>query len=152
MAEKFYITYNQVHKTICSLAGRIADSGFDPDVIEAAYISMLNSFLTKNFQTRPLYNDLVGGPRIGESFLGVPEGMVFSFKDSLKYYPYDFPAFRLRGVLDPGLYKDDRTLSNLRKYSIMIDFRIKYLLDMKQEREAEALFKRYQAYLSKFSQ
>ena len=35
MAEKFYITYNQVHKTICSLAGRIADSGFDPDVIVA---------------------------------------------------------------------------------------------------------------------
>jgi hypothetical protein len=123
---------------------------FDPHVIERAYIKMLNSFLTKNFQTRPLYDDLIGGPKIGETYLGVPEGMAFSFKDSLKYHPYDFPVFELRGVLDRTVYKDDRTLSNLRKYSIMMDLRMKYLSDFKQEREAEALFKRYQAYLSKF--
>lgn len=125
---------------------------FDPGIIEKAYISMLNSFLIKNFQTRPLYDDLISGPNIGKLFSRIPEGMVFSFKDSTKYYPYDFPTFELRGVLDKRVYKDDRTLSNLRRYPRMIDLRIKYLLSFKQEKEAEALFKRYQDYLSKFPQ
>jgi hypothetical protein len=122
---------------------------FDPDVIERAYINMLNSFLIKNFKTRPLYDDLIAGPKIGKLFSRIPEGMVYSLKDSVKYYPYDFPAFQLRGVLDEGVYKDDRALSNLRKYSFMIDLRIKYLMDLKQESEAEAIFNRHQTLLSK---
>ena len=35
MDEKFYVSYNTVHKLIKKLAQRIEDSGFDPDVIVA---------------------------------------------------------------------------------------------------------------------
>lgn len=33
--DKYYLTYNQIHRTIKKLAGQIVDSGFDPDVIVA---------------------------------------------------------------------------------------------------------------------
>jgi len=32
---RYYLTYNRIHKTIRRLAGRILESGFDPDVIVA---------------------------------------------------------------------------------------------------------------------
>lgn len=128
---------------------------FDPQIIQRAYINMLNSFLLKNFKNKPLYDGMIRGPKIGKMYLRVPEGMVFSLKDSLsagskfgKYYPYDFPNFELRGVLDKNIHKDDRTLFNLKRYPFMIDLRVKYLSDFKQEGEAKALFRRYEALLS----
>lgn len=120
---------------------------FEPQVIEGAYVSMLNSFLTKNFENRPLYDDLIGGPKVGKMYLRVPEGMVFSLKDSLRYYPYEFPYFELRGVLDRKVHKGERTRFNLRSYPLMIDLRLRYLSEFKQEEEARALVNRYQTLL-----
>ena len=34
-ADKFYVSYNTVHKLVKGLAERITESGFDPDVIVA---------------------------------------------------------------------------------------------------------------------
>jgi len=117
---------------------------FDPQVIERAYVGMLNSFLHKNFDSRPLYDDLIGGPKIGTGYLRIPEGMVLSLKDSLRYYPYDFPDLELRGVLDRDVYRDDRTLFNLKRYPFMIDLRLRYLSEFKREEEAETLFRRHE--------
>jgi hypothetical protein len=122
---------------------------FDAGVIERAYISMFNSFLTGNFGSRPLYDDLTGGPRIGKAYLRVPEGLAFSLKDSLKYYSYDFPELELRGVFDQAVFKDDRTLFNLKKYPSMVDLRMRYLSDFGREEEAQALSKRYKSLLSR---
>jgi hypothetical protein len=121
---------------------------YDGNVIERAYTNMLNSFVIKNFDSQPLYNDLIGGPKIAEAFLRIPEGMVFSLRDSLSYYPYDFPQFELRGVLDRTLFKDERTQFNLRRYPFMIDLRLKYLSQFGQESEAERLADMYRAILS----
>jgi hypothetical protein len=121
---------------------------YDGNVIETAYMNMLNSFIIKNFSRRPVYDDLIGGPKVGETFLRIPEGMVFSLKDSLSYYPYDFPQFELRGVLDRTVFKDQRTLFNLKRYPFMIDLRLKYLSDFKRESEADQLAKMYKAVLS----
>ena len=121
---------------------------FEPQIIERAYINMFNSFLVKNFKNRPLYDDLIGGSKIGGRYLRIPEGMVFSLRDSLKYYPYAFPDFELRGVLDRSIYKDNRTLFNLKRYPFMVDLRIKYSSDFKQKEEATALLRRYEAFLS----
>ncbi len=121
---------------------------YDGNVIETAYMNMLNSFIIKNFDSRPLYDDLIRGPKIGEAFLRIPEGMVFSLKDSLSYYPYDFPQFELRGVLDRTVFKDQRTLLNLKRYPFMIDLRFRYLTDFEQESEADRLAKMYKAVLS----
>jgi hypothetical protein len=121
---------------------------FDPQVIERAYIGMFNSFLDKNFESRPLYDDLIGGPKIGDIYLRIPEGMVLSLKDSLGYYPYQFPDLELRGVLDRDVYRDDRTLFNLKRYPFMIDLRLRYLSDFKREEETEDLFRRYEPLLT----
>lgn len=122
---------------------------FDPQVIERAYIGMFDSFLDKSFDSRPLYDDLIGGPKVGGTYLRIPEGIVLSLKDSLKYHPHSYPDFELRGVLDRDVYKNDRTLFNLRRYPFMIDLRLRYLSDFKQEEETEALFRRYEPVLTR---
>ncbi len=122
---------------------------FDPQIIERAYVDMLNSFLLKNFKNKPLYDDMAGEARFGKMYLKIPEGMVFSFKDSLKYYPYDSPDFKLGGVLEESIFKDDRTLFNLRRYPFMIEARMKYLAHFRREQEADALFRKYEAVLTK---
>ena len=121
---------------------------YDGNVIETVYMNILNSFLSRNFDRRPLYDDLVGGPKIGQAYLRIPEGMVFSLKDSLGYYPYDFPEFELRGVLDKAVFKDERALFNLKRYPFMIDLRLRYLSDFKREDEAEQLLRIYRAVLA----
>lgn len=121
---------------------------FDPQVIERAYVGMFDGFLDKSFDGRPLYDDLIGGPKVGKAYLRIPEGMVLSLKDSLEYYPYGYPDFELRGVVSGNIYKHDRTLFNLKRYPFMIDLRLRYLSDFKQEEETEALFRRYEPVLS----
>jgi hypothetical protein len=115
----------------------------NPQVIEEAYTDMLNSFLTKNFRTRPLYDDLIGESRFEKLYLKIPEGMVYSLKDSLRYYPYDFPDLEIRGIMDRNIYKGDRTIFNLNRYPFMVDARLKYLSYFKLEGEVSALGKRY---------
>ena len=122
---------------------------FDPQVIERAYIGMFDSFLDRNFNSRPLYDDLIGGLKVGKAYLRIPEGMVFSLRDSLTYYPYDFPDFEFRGVMDRNVYKHDRTLFNLKRYPFMIDLRLRYLSEFKQEKEATPLFRRYELVLTR---
>jgi hypothetical protein len=120
---------------------------FNPQIIENAYTDMLNSFLARNFQTRPLYDDLIGESRFEKLYLKNPEGMAYSLKDSLRYYPYDFPNLEIRGIMDHRIYKDDRTLFNLNRYPFMIDARLKYLSYFKWEGEVEALQRRYEKLL-----
>ncbi len=119
---------------------------FDPYVIEEAYTNMLNSFLLKNYEQRPIYDDLVLETKIGKMFVKIPEGLVYSLKDSVKYYPFDFPDFQLRGIRDEKIYKDDRTLNNLKKYPLMIQARIDYLTYFNQQSEAKKLKEKYLKY------
>jgi hypothetical protein len=121
---------------------------YDPDIIQKAYENMLNSFIFNNIEDRPLYDGKMGGPKLGEGLFRVPEGMIFALKDSLKYRPFDFPDFELRGVLDESIFKDPRTLFNLKKYPQMINLRIKYLSDFGQQSEAEKLGTKYRVLLS----
>ncbi len=122
---------------------------FDPQVIQEAYINMLNSFLVKNYRQKPIYDNLIRETDIGKMFVKIPEGLVYSLKDSLKYYPFDFPDFELRGIKDEGIYKDDRTLNNLKNYPLMIDARINYLNYFNQKDEALKLKEEYFEYLPK---
>jgi hypothetical protein len=120
---------------------------YNPQIIEKAYTDMLNGFLTKNFQTRPLYDDLIGESRFDKLYLKIPEGMAYALKDSLQYYPYHFPNFEIRGIMNNKTYKDDRTLFNLNRYPFMIDARLKYLSYFNREGEVQALERRYEKLL-----
>ncbi len=54
--EKFYVSYNTVHKLIKQLADKIIDSGFDPDVIVAIGSGgFLPARIIKTFINRPIY-------------------------------------------------------------------------------------------------
>jgi len=146
--ELYRTSEEEIHRFLLRVIPYEEGHPYNPRVIQRAYINMLNSFLTRNFKGKPVYDGMIGGPRIGRDFLRIPEGLVFSFRDSLRYYPCEFPNFELRGVLDESIYKDDRTLYNLKRYRLMVELRMKYLSEFKREKEAEALRRRYEALLT----
>jgi len=121
---------------------------FDPNLIEEAYIDMLNSFFVKNYWWKPIYDNLLRETKIGKMFVKIPEGLVYSLKDSVKYYPFDFPDFELRGIKDKRIYKDDRTLNNLKQYPLMMSARMNYLTYFDQKNEALKLKEKYPDYLT----
>ena len=56
MDEKFYVSYNTVHKLIKGLARKIEESGFDPDVIVAIGSGgFIPARIIKTFINRPIY-------------------------------------------------------------------------------------------------
>jgi hypothetical protein len=121
---------------------------FNPYVIEEAYNNMLNSFFIKNYGQKPIYDDMLLETKIGKMFAEIPEGLVYSLKDSVKYYPFDFPDFQLRGVKDEKIYKNDRTFNDLNKYPFMIQARITYLNYFNHQSEASNLKEKYLKYFS----
>ncbi|MFQ6003330.1 MAG: hypothetical protein ACE5KJ_06245, partial [Candidatus Zixiibacteriota bacterium] len=121
---------------------------FDPNVIQEAYINMLNSFIVKNYAEKPIYDDLVRESNVGQMFVRIPEGLTYRLRDSVRYYPFDFPDLELRGIKDEGIYKDGRTLDILRQYSLMVGARINYLTYFNQKSEASKLKERYLGYLT----
>jgi hypoxanthine phosphoribosyltransferase len=63
--EKFYVSYNTVHKLVKELAQRITESNFDPDVIVAIGSGgFIPARIIKTFINRPIY-------AVGISYYGV---------------------------------------------------------------------------------
>ena len=91
----------------------------------------------------------MGEQEIGNMLVKIPEGLIYSMKDTLAYYPYDFPNFRLRGVTDQNMYRDERTRLFLLLYPIMIRERIKYLQQFGKTNQADALSEKYESILRK---
>ncbi len=56
MSDKFYVSYNTVHKLVKGLAEKILASGFDPDVIVAIGSGgFIPARIIKTFINRPIY-------------------------------------------------------------------------------------------------
>ena len=65
MSDKFYVSYNTVHKLVKGLAEKILASGFDPDVIVAIGSGgFIPARIIKTFINRPIY-------AVGISYYGV---------------------------------------------------------------------------------
>lgn len=65
MSDKFYVSYNTVHKLIKNLAERVTASGFDPDIIVAIGSGgFIPARIMKTFINRPIY-------AVGISYYGV---------------------------------------------------------------------------------
>jgi len=122
---------------------------YDLKIIGRRYQDLLNGFLLRNLNYRPVYENLVGEQEIGNMLVKIPEGLIYSMKDTLAYYPYDFPNFRLRGVTDQNMYRDERTRLFLLLYPIMIRERIKYLQQFGKTNQADALSEKYESILRK---
>ncbi|OGC78832.1 MAG: hypothetical protein A2145_06150 [candidate division Zixibacteria bacterium RBG_16_40_9] len=117
---------------------------YDPVVIEGRYQKLYNSFWLNNYDKNLVYLIIYGQEQIQTSLLTIPEGLVFRMRKDTAYYPYEFPKWELRGVLDPDIFKDDRTLFYLSEYALMLRKRASYLVDFKQEAQAHPLFNQAQ--------
>ena len=54
--EKYFLSYRQIHETVKCLAGRIAEAGFDPDVIVAIGTGgFIPARILKTFVNKPVY-------------------------------------------------------------------------------------------------
>jgi hypoxanthine phosphoribosyltransferase len=63
--EKYYLSYAQIHETVKRLAGEVARSGFDPEVIVAIGTGgFIPARILKTFVNRPIY-------AVGISYYGV---------------------------------------------------------------------------------
>ncbi len=122
---------------------------YDPNLIEKSYVYMVQSFLLKSYPEKPDYADLAMDEKFLTSFIQFPEGMVFRLQKDMGYYPYSYPEFQLRGVLDQKVYKDDRTLFYLKDYTAMIQNRISYLHFFKQDSIAQNLNLKYREILTR---
>ena len=101
-----------------------------PAEIQRRFIRMINSFIEKNLEERPVYTTFINGldqdaPFIGLEMFKVPRGLAYQFQsasgeDSLRIWD-DLPQadFSLRGAFDDKVYKDERTRIRLRDYSRM---------------------------------
>ena len=122
---------------------------YDLNVIRERYLSVLNGFFLRNLSTRPIYDDLVAEQEVGKMLVKIPEGLVYSLRDSFAYYPYDSPKFELRGVKDKTSYIDERTRLFLLPYNFMPKYRIKYLQYFGLEEEAQRVAEKYKDILQK---
>ncbi len=122
---------------------------YDKDIIRERYLNMLDGYLLRNLNQRRIYENLVGEQDVGYMLAKIPEGLVYALKDTLTYYPYDFPDFRLRGVADKNVYRDERTRLFLLVYPLMIGERIRYLQQFRMADEAQALSEKYAKLLQK---
>ena len=128
---------------------------FNPNEIEQRYVGMFRSIITKNYETCPIYYDLMVNKEVrnidlwvSKNLAKIPEGTIFRLKKLVDFYPYDFPDLKLRGVTDENVYKDERVQVNLSLYSTMIKNRISYLEYFGKKTEAKNLEKTYEELLS----
>lgn len=121
----------------------------DLNLIRQKHLSLLNSFLLRSADQRPIYDDLTGNQELGKTFVRIPEGLVYCLKDTFEYYPYDFPDYELRGVRDETVYLDERTRVYLSPYVFMTEQRIDYLLSFGLEEEARKLREKYRDILAR---
>jgi hypothetical protein len=111
---------------------------------DVAFSQIINGIILKNLEKRPVYLTILEGnirPKVLET---VPEGSLFRLSSKLEFYPYDFPNLELRGITDPKIFKDKRTISYITLYPTMYYNRGMYLSYLKREIEAERFFNQYQ--------
>jgi tetratricopeptide (TPR) repeat protein len=112
--------------------------------IQKRFIRMINSFLWKNIETRPLYTTFVNGndqdaPLIGTKWLKEPRGLVYQYvspqeRKNLPAWKNEF--LNLRGIFDKNIYKDERTRIRQRGYHKMGVERGIFLFQMDQFSDA----------------
>jgi len=85
------------------------------------FIRMINSFISKNIDTRPIYLTFIDGydvdaPAIASSYQKVPQGLVYKIERGDSIPPFSDKDFSYRGIWDKSIYKDKRTKANIANY------------------------------------
>lgn len=115
---------------------------YEPKVIQARYIEMINSFIRKNIPNRPVYITCETEPEIGSEMQRVPEGLVFRLcPPETGYRGFDFSGLTLPSEDD--FNKDDRFHTALKSfYAFMLTSRGLYEMRFQNRKPAGQLFHR----------
>jgi hypothetical protein len=98
------------------------DIPYDPLTIQTKYINMINSFIEKNFTTRPVYVGSEIEPEIGNKYKRIPEGLLFRLYQDNIYHEFPIIEYNYR-----SLKKKDRLIEQItRFYAIMFTDRASY--------------------------
>jgi hypothetical protein len=114
------------------------------DSLEAsvAFSLMIDSFIFKNLPERPVYITLLDAYKGYSGLPTIPEGLLFRFREERKLYPYEFPEFNLRSILNPEIPKTDKELACIAYYAISYYNRGLHLKFFNLEEEAKNYFQK----------
>jgi hypothetical protein len=99
---------------------------YDPNYIEEKYQKMLRSIVDESSKNKNVYFIFGQQDRFARGYPAIPEGLAFRVQSESEYAPYRMPEFRVRGVADPEIAKDERTRFHLRLYPAMLEARARY--------------------------
>ena len=108
--------------------------------IQKKFINMINSFFTKNIDSRPLYITYEVESEIGSGFKQIPEGLAYRlFKDG-QFHPCDKLEYTYRGIHDKS-YSDYFHQTIISFYTNRLTARGRYLSRFEQCDEAIEYFR-----------
>jgi hypothetical protein len=103
---------------------------------------MIDSFIFNNLKDRPVYTTFLDAYK---GYSGLPtttEGLLMRFREERKFYPYEFPEFKLGGILDPEIPKTKKELVCISSYAVSYYNRGLYLKFFNHNEEAEKYFRK----------
>ncbi len=81
---------NEVEAFLVELYKFEHDLPYDPMEIERRFVNMINSFIDKNINDRPIYLGIEIEPEFGAKYNKVPEGFMFRLYSDFEYKTYDY--------------------------------------------------------------
>ncbi len=103
---------------------------------------MIDGFIFNNLKDRPVYTTFLDAYK---GYSGLPtttEGLLMRFREERKFYPYEFPEFKLGGILDPEIPKTNKELVCISSYAVSYYNRGLYLKFFNQKEEAKRYFQK----------
>jgi hypothetical protein len=118
------------------------DQSVDSLETSIALSRMIDSFIFKNLPERPVYLTLLDANKGYSGLPTTPEGLLLRFREEKKFYPYEFPEFKLRSILNPEIPKTNKELVCIAYYALSFYNRGLYLKFFNWEEEAENYFQK----------
>lgn len=115
------------------------DEPYDPQTIESKYIALVNSFINKNYDARPVYITIEIEEQFAEGYFRIPEGLAFRLYkekpplDKKVFEDFTFRPFHRRGRLIDGI---------VGMYCTMLTSKAKYLYAHQDYKRAAVYFDR----------
>jgi hypothetical protein len=91
---------------LAELAKFERDLPYDPRVIEARYVGMINSMIRRGMAHRPVYVTSEMEPEFTQGLRRVPEGLAFRLVADTGFVPGDLPGYRYRPFGRSGRLED----------------------------------------------
>jgi len=122
------------------------NQSFDPQQAALVFSQVVDSLILKNMIDRPVYITILDAIEDDyKVYAGYPtttEGLLMRFRPERKFYPYEFPAFHLRGIASEEFPKTDKELSCIAHYAVAYYNRGLYLRFFNLTQEADWYFQK----------